>query len=95
MIFGSAKGSEAGLQPRARQNVIFELGYFIGKLGRNKVAALYESGVELPSDYSGVVYITLDEGQSWTLQLAKELKESGLQVDLNLVSSDNMESAAP
>ena len=45
-------------QPRARQNVIFELGYFIGKLSRKRVCALYIDGVEIPSDYSGVLFIT-------------------------------------
>jgi predicted nucleotide-binding protein len=41
---------------RARQNMIFELGFFIGKLGRDRVCALYEEGVEVPSDYQGVVF---------------------------------------
>ena len=49
---GIAPGSN--LQPRARQNVILELGYFIGKLGRPRVCALYVTGVELPSDLHGV-----------------------------------------
>ena len=39
---------------RARQNVIFELGFFVGKLGRKNVCALYEDGVEIPSDFQGV-----------------------------------------
>jgi predicted nucleotide-binding protein len=68
---------------RARQNVIFELGYFIGKLGRNKVCAIYQEGVDLPSDYSGVVYIPFDSSGAWKLKLAKELKESGIVLDLN------------
>ena len=69
---------------RARQNVIFELGYFIGRLGRNRVCALYAPGVEIPSDYSGVLYIQLDEQGGWRLALAKEMKASGLPVDMNL-----------
>lgn len=69
---------------RARQNVIFELGYFIGRLGRNRVCALYASGVEVPSDYSGVLYIQLDEQGGWRLSLAKEMKAAGLPVDMNL-----------
>jgi len=68
---------------RARQNVVFELGYFIGRLGRNRVCALYQPGVELPSDYSGVLYYELDVGGSWRLQLARELKAAGLPVDMN------------
>jgi len=70
-------------KPRARQNVIFELGYFIGRLGRNRVCALYRSGVEIPSDYSGVLYLELDERGAWQLELAKELKAVGLPIDMN------------
>ena len=70
-------------KPRARLNVILELGYFLGRLGRNRVCALYRSGVEIPSDYSGVLYVELDEGGGWRLQLAKELKAAGLPVDMN------------
>jgi predicted nucleotide-binding protein len=72
------------LQPRARQNVIFELGYFIGTLGRNKVCALYVEGVEIPSDYNGVVYTKFDAGGAWRLEVAKELKAAGMPVDMNL-----------
>jgi len=70
-------------KPRARQNVIFELGYFIGKLGRNRVCALYRPGVEIPSDYSGVLYLELDEPGNCRLELAKEMKAAGLPVDMN------------
>lgn len=78
---GGPKGGEA--KPRARQNVILELGYFIGRLGRKGVCALYKSGVELPSDILGVVYVAADA--DWRLKLAKEMKVAGLPVDLNLV----------
>lgn len=71
------------LLPRARQNVVFELGYFIGRLGRNRVCALYRTGVEIPSDYAGVLYIEFDEKGGWRLQLAKELRAAGLPVDMN------------
>ena len=70
-------------QPRARQNVVFELGYFIGRLGRNRVCALYRTGVEIPSDYAGVLYVELDDKGAWRLQLAKELRAAGLPVDMN------------
>jgi len=69
---------------RARQNVIFELGYFIGRLGRNRVSGLYTPNVEIPSDYSGVLYIQLDEHGAWRMALAKELKAAGFPVDMNL-----------
>jgi predicted nucleotide-binding protein len=68
---------------RARQNVILELGYFIGRLGRSRVCALYVDGVEIPSDFSGVLYVGLDSGGAWRLNLAKELKAAGLPVDMN------------
>jgi predicted nucleotide-binding protein len=68
---------------RARQNVILELGYFLGKLGRKRVCALYREGVEIPSDYSGVLYVRLDEGGAWRLALAKELKAAGFEIDMN------------
>jgi predicted nucleotide-binding protein len=72
------------LRPRARQNVIFELGYLIGRLGPNNVCALYVEGVEKPSDYDGVLYIKFDAGGTWYLELAKKLKAAGLPVDMNL-----------
>lgn len=71
-------------KPRSRQNVLFELGYFIGKLGRGRVCALYEEGVEIPSDYSGVLYVPMDSNGAWKLELAKEMKAAGLAVDMNL-----------
>ena len=70
-------------RPRARQNVVFELGFFIGKLGRKRVCALYQEEVELPSDFKGVVYIPLDERGAWKLSLARELKAAGLEADLD------------
>lgn len=70
-------------EPRARQNVVFELGYFIARIGRQHVVVLHEQGVELPSDYTGVVYVPLDSGDAWRLALARELRAAGLRVDLN------------
>jgi predicted nucleotide-binding protein len=71
------------LQPRARQNVILELGYFLGLLGRDHVCALYRGELELPSDYMGVIYIPLDSRGGWRLSLAKELKAADFDVDMN------------
>ncbi|WP_263649837.1 nucleotide-binding protein [Rasiella rasia] len=70
---------------RARQNVILEMGYFIGKLGRSNVFPLYESGVELPSDLHGVLYNPIDEGKTWKFKLVKELIASGYDVDANKI----------
>jgi predicted nucleotide-binding protein len=69
------------LRPRARQNVIFELGFALGRLGRERVCALYEEGVELPSDYRGVEYAPLDPAGAWRARLAKELHVAGLRFD--------------
>lgn len=80
---GGKKSPTPALQDRARQNVILELGYFMGKIGRKRVCVLYEKSVELPSDYYGVVYIEIDDRGAWRYALGKELKEAGLQVDLN------------
>jgi len=71
------------LSKRARQNVVFELGYFIGKLGRKGVCALHSEEIELPSDITGVIYVPLDKGGGWKMMLAQELKAAGIDVDLN------------
>ncbi len=68
---------------RARQNVILELGFFLGRLGRKHVCALYQQGVEIPSDYAGVVFVALDASGAWRLTLAREIKAAGLDIDLN------------
>lgn len=82
---GAKKGEEKNLQSRARQNVVFEHGYLIGKLGREKVCALVKDNLEKPNDISGVVYIAMDENKGWKLDLCKELKNAGYDVDMNLL----------
>lgn len=77
--------SVKALKSRARQNVVLELGYFMGKLGRKNVSAILRGDIERPSDYDGVVYIGYDLNDGWKLLLAKELKEAGMDVDLNAV----------
>ena len=66
---------------RARQNVVFEAGYFAGRLGRERVVMLHEEGVELPSDLQGVVYVVLDPGGAWKMKLTHELATAGVTVD--------------
>lgn len=75
-------------RPRARQNVILELGFFLGKLGRDHVAALYRGGekFEKPSDYDGVLYIPIDDNGQWQFGLVKELKAAGIDVDANQIT---------
>ena len=82
---GGLQGNKDTVKPRARQNVIFEFGYFIGKLGRKRVCALVKGDVEKPSDYNGVLYIPLDNSGGWNNKLIRELKTAGIQVDANLV----------
>lgn len=77
---GGVKGA-AEQSPRARQNVVLEFGYFMGKLGRSRVVALYEKGVELPSDVDGVLYMPLSG--NWKVDLAKELHAAKIVVDLS------------
>ena len=69
--------------PRARQNVIFEVGCFIGKLGRGRVCALVRGDVERPSDYNGVLYIPLDDSDGWKMRLVRGLKNAGYDIDAN------------
>ena len=80
---GAKKEENPKLQNRARQNVIFEHGFLIGKIGRKNVCALVKDKVETPNDISGVVYIKMDTDDAWEVKVAKELKKSGYEVDLN------------
>lgn len=72
-------------KPRARQNVVFEHGYLIGKLSRDKVCALVKWDIETPNDISGVVYIPYDEHNAWQMAIAKELRKAGYKIDLNKI----------
>lgn len=76
---GAVTGGEP--VPRGRQNVIFELGFFFGKLGRKRVAVLLGAGVEQPSDIAGLVYIAVDTAGAWKYKLAKELAAADIPVD--------------
>jgi len=67
--------------PRARQNVVFELGFFIGKLGPASVAALMKGNVEKPSDFDGIGYIDFDDGGRWKTELARELHHAKVPFD--------------
>jgi predicted nucleotide-binding protein len=83
---GASKTEQERLRPRPRQNVLFEFGYFIGKLGRERVCGLVKGeDLEIPSDYSGVVFIQLDPSRGWRLELLKELRAAGFQIDMNAI----------
>lgn len=75
---GRLAGSDESLKPRARQNVILELGYFFGRLGRKRVAVL-NRGVEQPSDVHGLNYISYG-GETWLEELRKELRAAGFVI---------------
>jgi predicted nucleotide-binding protein len=78
---GPVRGEQ---KPRSRQNVVFELGFFIGAIGANRVAALLKGNLERPSDFDGVVYISMDTG-SWRHELGRELQAAGFDIDWNIV----------
>ena len=59
--------------PRPRQNVVFELGYFMGKLGRERASPLFKGEVENPSDIDGIVYIDMDTPGAWRETLRREI----------------------
>jgi predicted nucleotide-binding protein len=80
---GAAKDDVDNFKPRARQNVVFELGFFVGKLGRDRVCALHKGDVEIPSDFAGVVYVPMGPGDAWRFDLVREMNAAGLDVDSN------------
>lgn len=71
------------LKSRARQNVIFEWGFFVASLGRRKACALVAEGLEIPSDMDGIVYIPLDQAGAWKMLLVREMKAGGVDIDAN------------
>jgi predicted nucleotide-binding protein len=77
-----SRADETGTRPRARQNVVFEMGFFCGLIGRRNVCVLIRPGVEKPSDMDGIVYITFDDGRAWKTELLRELRHAGFRVDL-------------
>ena len=72
-----AKETNVPARDRARQNVVFEHGYLMAKIGRENVCALVKGEIETPSDISGVVYTPLDSKGGWKIELLKELKACG------------------
>jgi predicted nucleotide-binding protein len=80
---GNSKGKADQLLSRARQNVVFELGFFYAKLQRKRVCAMLGKDVEKPSDIDGIVYTVMDSGGAWKLELGREMRAAGLDVDLN------------
>lgn len=76
----------ADLHPRARQNVLLELGYFMCRLGRSNVCTLKKGNIDIPTDFAGIVWQNMDDGGSWKQTLARELATTGkYQIDWNIV----------
>ena len=77
---GVAKEEKGNEKYRARQNVVFEAGYFMGYLGRENIIMIADENVEIPGDLSGMVYTTRD---SWEFEMLKELNAAGMKVNMN------------
>lgn len=77
---GVAKEEKGNEKYRARQNVVFEAGYFMGYLGRENIIMIADENVEIPGDLSGMVYTTRD---SWEFEMLKELNAAGMRVNMN------------
>jgi predicted nucleotide-binding protein len=73
------------VQNRARQNVIFEWGYLMSKLGRRNVSALIKGNVEVLSDLQGLLWTTMDDGDAWKYKITKEMRTAGLDADSNKI----------
>ncbi|MDO8684400.1 MAG: DUF2321 domain-containing protein [Armatimonadota bacterium] len=80
---GHPKSKPDKKKDRARQNVILELGFFFGRLGRKKVCVLYKEGVECPSDIHGIVYLPMDSEDAWKSKLAKEILAAEIDIDIS------------
>lgn len=80
---GAKNEPEPNIKNRARQNVVFEHGFLIGKIGRKNVCALVKGDIETPNDISGVVYVNMDDDEAWHLKVARELRNSGYEIDMN------------
>lgn len=71
---------------RARQNVIYEMGYFRAKLGKRNLCYMYEEEVELPSDIKGIGYVAVNNNDKWQFELVKELQSCGFNVSADSLS---------
>jgi len=83
----SIKKTATDARLRSRQNVILELGFFLGKLGIDRVIAIFEQteNFDIPSDYDGVIFIPYDKDGKWKFDIIKELKALDYQVDANKI----------
>ena len=82
---GASEKHRDDLKLRARQNAIFELGYFFRALGRQRVGILLKGDLELPSDIQGVVYVPMDDNGEWRQLIIREMRSAGLFADMNKI----------
>lgn len=80
---GASQKQKDQLKSRARQNVVLEHGYLMGKIGRENVCYLLKGDVEIPSDINGLAFAPMDEGGGWKLAVIKDLKKRGYDIDLD------------
>jgi len=83
---GKLDNEQSKCKHRTRQNVILELGYFLGRIGRKNIVILHEVGkdIEKPTDFDGIVYEAFDEFGAWKSKLTKEMKKAGIYIDEKL-----------
>jgi predicted nucleotide-binding protein len=84
---GKKSKSADPLRPRARQNVVFEMGFFFGLLGRGRVCAVYDADIDLPSDLSGLARMERDSAGNWKHKVAREINAAGIEVDFGKFST--------
>ena len=70
---------------RARQNIVLEIGYFLGKLGKDRIRLIIKGSIEIPSDLQGILYEKYDDAGAWKAKLLKEMQAVGINVDTNKV----------
>ena len=86
---GFRAGHEEEKRFRARQNVVLEMGMFLSKLGRERVAILHKGELELPSDIHGLIYIPFAESvQEAKNKLAASLQKAGFYIDIEHLSAE-------
>lgn len=84
--YAKTKG-EADRQPRARQNVILELGMVLASLGRQRMVLLKKGALELPTDVNGVIYLEFnDHVKEVAVKLATRMKGAGIEIDDSLIA---------
>jgi len=81
--YGYPKGRPEESKPRPKQDVIFELGFLIGRIGQNQICALCEEGLDLPPEYKGNIFIPYDPGGLWKLLIARAMKMANVDLDMN------------